>query len=67
MLQLEIGGPEMVGLTEEQQRTLKLSLPKSASYPYGISFSSSDYGMSGTPPHDPEYPQFKNEYPANVK
>ncbi|XP_050685869.1 histone lysine demethylase PHF8-like isoform X3 [Eriocheir sinensis] len=65
--QVEIGGPEMVGLTEEQQRTLKLSLPKTATYPYGLSFTSTDYGMSGTPPHDPEYPQFKNEYPSNVK
>ncbi|KAK8396441.1 hypothetical protein O3P69_005472 [Scylla paramamosain] len=65
--QVEIGGPEMVGLTEEQQRTLKLSLPKTATYPYGLSFTSSDYGMSGTPPHDPDYPQFKNEYPSNVK
>ncbi|XP_047501242.1 histone lysine demethylase PHF8-like [Penaeus chinensis] len=65
--QVELSSSDFANLTEDQRRTLKLSLPKSATYPYGLSFTSSDYGMSGTPPHDPEYPQFKNEYPTNVK
>ncbi|XP_063607384.1 lysine-specific demethylase phf2-like isoform X1 [Penaeus indicus] len=65
--QVELSSSDFTNLTEDQRRTLKLSLPKAATYPYGLSFTSSDYGMSGTPPHDPEYPQFKNEYPANVK
>ncbi|KAK3856195.1 hypothetical protein Pcinc_037467 [Petrolisthes cinctipes] len=64
---VEITEGELTELTEDQQRTLKLTLPKTATYPYGLSFPSSDYGMSGTPPHDPDYPQFKNEYPSNVK
>lgn len=66
-LQVEITEGDLTELTEEQQRTLKLTLPKTATYPYSLSFPSSDYGMSGTPPHDPDYPQFKNEYPSNVK
>ncbi|XP_045612008.1 lysine-specific demethylase phf2-like isoform X2 [Procambarus clarkii] len=65
--QVEIGSRDITNITDDQQRTLKLTLPKTATYPYGLSFTSSDYGMSGTPPHDPEYPQFKNEYPSNVK
>ncbi|KAK7085109.1 Lsd1/2 complex PHD finger containing protein Phf2 [Halocaridina rubra] len=64
--QVEIS-TDLASLTDDQRRTLKLTLPKSATYPYGLTLTSSDYGMSGTPPHDPEYPQFKNEYPANVK
>ncbi|XP_042203962.1 lysine-specific demethylase 7B-like isoform X2 [Homarus americanus] len=65
--QVEIGSSDITTITDDQQRTLKLTLPKTATYPYGLGFTSSDYGMSGTPPHDPEYPQFKNEYPSNVK
>ena len=67
IFQVELSSADISNLTEDQRRTLKLALPKSAAYPYGLSFTSTDYGMSGTPPHDPEYPQFKNEYPANVK
>lgn len=47
---------------------LKLSRPTSSgSYSYGILASGTDYGMSGTPPHDPEYPAYQTEYPSNVK
>ena len=52
---------------DEPRQPLKLTLPKPATYPYSLSLNTSDYGMSGTPPHDPDYPPFKNEYPSNVR
>ncbi|KAB7506837.1 hypothetical protein Anas_08906, partial [Armadillidium nasatum] len=47
---------------KDSKNSIKLTLPKPASYPYGVGI-----GMSGTPPHDPSYPPFKNDYPSNVK
>ncbi|CAL4140098.1 unnamed protein product, partial [Meganyctiphanes norvegica] len=66
--QMELTESELMQLSEEQRRALKLNLPsRPPTYgPYGLSFTTTaDYGMSGTPPHQPEYPQ--NDYPTNVR
>lgn len=52
---------------QHQGEAIRLSLPRpTSSYPYGL-LGSADYGMSGTPPHDPDYPAYQPDYPSNVK
>ena len=54
---------------QSPEGSIKLSMPRPTStYPYTLLGNATDYGMSGTPPHDPDYTSFHTtEYPSNVK